>query len=181
MNPGKYIFSQVVEFIPKYEFDKLVKQYNGDFHTRNLNCYNQLLHLLFGQLTVCNSLRDICLCLKAHEKSLYHLGFRQTVNESSLSRANEKRDYRIYEGLGHVLINIVRLMYAKEPVLGLFLPEHEIFALDSTTISRSIKLLTWALGKYSKGAVKMHTLLDLRGSIPAFIHVTHGKCHDSNG
>ena len=108
MNLGKYIFSQVVEFIPKYEFDKLVKLYNGDFHARNLSCYNQLLHLLFGQLTVCNSLRDICLCLKAHEKSLYHLGFRQTVNESSLSRANERRDYRIYEGLGHVLIDIVR-------------------------------------------------------------------------
>lgn len=121
MNLGKYIFSQVVEFIPKYEFDKLVKLYNGDFHARNLSCYNQLLHLLFGQLTVCNSLRDICLCLKAHEKSLYHLGFRQTVNESSLSRANERRDYRIYEGLGHVLIDIVRPMYSREPVLGLFL------------------------------------------------------------
>lgn len=180
MNSGKYIFSQVVEFIPRYEFDKLVKQYNGDFHSRNLSCYNQLLHLLFGQLTVCNSLRDICLCLKAHQKSLYHLGFRQTVNESSLSRANEKRDYRIYEGLGYVLIAMVRPMYAKESVPGVFLPDHEILALDSTTISCSIKLLTWALGKYSKGAVKMHTLLDLRGSIPVFIHVTHGKWHDSN-
>ena len=180
MNSGKYIFSQVVEFIPRYEFDKLVKQYNGDFHTRNLSCYNQLLHLLFGQLTVCNSLRDICLCLKAHQRSLYHLGFRQTVNESSLSRANEKRNYRIYEGLGHVLITMVRPMYAKESVPGVFLPDYEIFALDSTAISCSIKLLTWALGKYSKGAVKMHTLLDLRGSIPAFIHVTHGKWHDSN-
>lgn len=180
MNSGKYIFSQVVEFIPRYEFDKLVKLYNGDFHSRNLSCYNQLLHLLFGQLTVCNSLRDICLCLKAHQKSLYHLGFRQTVNESSLSRANEKRDYRIYEGLGYVLIAMVRPMYAKESVPGVFLPDYEIFALDSTTISCSIKLLTWALGKYSKGAVKMHMLLDLRGSIPAFIHVTHGKWHDSN-
>lgn len=180
MNSGKYIFSQVVEFIPRYEFDKLVKQYNGDFHSRNLSCYNQLLHLLFGQLTVCNSLRDICLCLKAHQKSLYHLGFRQTVNESSLSRANEKRDYRIYEGLGYVLIAMVRPMYAKKSVPGVFLPDYEIFALDSTTISCSIKLLTWALGKYSKGAVKMHTLLYLRGSIPTFIHVTHGKWHDSN-
>ncbi len=180
MNSGKYIFSQVVKFFPRYEFDKLVKQYNGDFHSRNLSCYNQLLHLLFGQLTICNSLRDICLCLKAHQKSLYYLGSRQTVNESSLSRANEKRDYRIYEGLGYVLIAMVRPMYAKKSVPGVFLPDYEIFALDSTTISCSIKLLTWALGKYSKGAVKMHTLLDLRGSIPAFIHVTHGKWHDSN-
>lgn len=180
MNSGKYIFSQVVEFIPRYEFDKLVKQYNGDFHSRNLSCYNQLLHLLFGQLTVCNSLRDICLCLKAHQKSLYHLGFRQTINESSLSRANEKRDYRIYEGLGYVLIAMVRPMYAKESVPRVFLPDYEIFAYDSTTISCSMKLLTWALGKYSKGAVKMYTLLDFRGSIPAFIHVTHGKWHDSN-
>lgn len=180
MHSGKYIFSQIIEFIPRYEFDKLVKRYNGDFHSRNMSCYNQLLHLLFGQLTVCNSIRDICLCLKAHQRNLYHLGFRKTVNESSLSRANETRDYRIYEGLGSILINKVRPLYKKESVPGLFLPEYEIFALDSTTISCSIKLLTWALGKYAKGAVKMHTLLDLRGNIPAFIHVTHGKWHDSN-
>lgn len=181
MNSGKYIFSQVVEFIPKYEFDKLVKLYKGDYHVRRFSTYNHLLHLLFGQLTVCSSLRDICLCFKAHQNSLYHLGVRQTVNASSLSRANEKRDYRIFEGLGQILIGIVRPLYAKENLPKLQeLLDYEIFALDSTTISCSIKLLSWAFGKYSKGAVKMHTAIDLRGNIPSFILVTHGKYHDSN-
>ena len=105
---SKYIFSQVVDFVYRYEFDKCVKRYNGDYHVRELSCYNQFLHLLFGQLTACESLRDICLCLKAHKRCLFQLGFRQTVNESSLSRANERRDYRIYEDLGYYLIGLVR-------------------------------------------------------------------------
>lgn len=92
MNQGKYVFSQVVEFIPRYQFDKLVMQYNGDWHVKSLNSYNHLLHLLFGQLTGCDSLRDICLCLEVHSKMLYHLGFRKTVTHTSLSRANENRD-----------------------------------------------------------------------------------------
>ena len=131
MNQGKFVFSQVMEFIPRYQFDKIVKRYNGDWHTKNLNSYNHLQHLLFGQLTGCDSLRDICLCLEAHSRMLYHLG-------------------------------------------------NVIYALDSTTISTSIKLAAWALGKYGKGAVKMHTLLDLRGGIPANIHITDGKWHDSD-
>lgn len=177
---SKYIFSQVVDFIYRFEFDKCVKRYNGDYHVRELTCYNQFLHLLFGQLTACESLRDFCLCLKAHKKSLFQLGFRQTVNESSLSRANERRDYRIYEDLCYYLIRLVRPLYSKAPIENVDLPEYDIFALDSTTISCSINLLTWALGKYSRGALKMHVLLDLRGSIPAFIHITDGKWHDSN-
>ena len=96
MNQGKYVFSQVIDFIPRYQFDKLVRVYKGDWHVKNLNSYNHLLHLLFGQLTGCDSLRDICLCLEAHSKMLYHLGFRKTVNHTSLSRANESRDYRIF-------------------------------------------------------------------------------------
>lgn len=172
---SKYIFSQVVDFVYRYEFDKCVKRYNGDYHVRELSCYNQFLHLLFGQLTACESLREICLCLKAHKRSLFQLGFRQTVNESSLSRANERRDYRIYEDLGYYLIGLVRPLYSNVPVADINLPEYEIFALDSTTISYSINLLTWALGKYSKGAMKMHVLLDLCGSIPTFIHITDGK------
>lgn len=179
MNQGKFVFSQVVEFIPRYQFDKLVKQYKGDWHAKNLNSYNHLLHLLFGQLTGCDSLRDICLCLEAHSKILYHLGFRNTVNHTSLSRANESRDYRIFEGLGMYLIGLVRPMYSKAKLSEISI-DNVIYALDSTTISTSIKLAAWALGKYSKGAVKMHTLLDLRGSIPANIHITDGKWHDSN-
>lgn len=180
MNTGKYIFSQVADYIPKYEFDCIVRKYHGDYHVRDLNCYNLFLHMMFGQLTACNSIRDICLCLKAHQKILYHLGFRQTVNVSSLSRANRDRDYRIWEELGYVLIDIVRPLYAQERIPDVNLPGWEIFAVDSTTISCSIKLITWAQGKYERGAVKMHTMLSLRGSIPTFIHITHGKWHDSN-
>lgn len=180
MNTGKYVFAQVADFIPRYEFDCIVKKYDGDYHVRDLTCYNLFLHMMFGQLTVCNSIRDICLCLKAHQRILYPLGFRQTVNVSSLSRANRDRDYRIWEELGYVLIDIVRPLYRMAPIPDVFLPGWEIFAIDSTTISCSIKLMTWALGKYERGAVKMHTMLSLRGSIPTFIHITHGKWHDSN-
>jgi len=179
MNQGKFVFSQVVEYIPRYQFDKLVKQYKGDWHTKNLSSYNHLLHLLFGQLTGCDSLRDICLCLEAHNKTLYHLGFRKAVSHTSPSRANESRDYRIFEGLGLYLIATVRPMYSNIQLSQITI-DNVIYALDSTTISTSIKLATWALGKYSKGAVKMHTLLDLRGGIPANIHITDGKWHDSN-
>lgn len=179
MNQGKFVFSQVVEYIPRYQFDKLVKQYKGDWHTKNLSSYNHLLHLLFGQLTGSDSLRDICLCLEAHNKTLYHLGFRKAVSHTSLSRANESRDYRIFEGLGLYLIATVRPMYSNIQLSQITI-DNVIYALDSTTISTSIKLATWALGKYSKGAVKMHTLLDLRGGIPANIHITDGKWHDSN-
>ena len=179
MNIGKYIFAQVIDFIPRYQFDKLVKKYKGDWHAKDLSCYNQLLHLLFGQITGCVSIRDICLCPEAHGSSIYHLGIRKSVNQSNLCRANEKRDYRIYEGLGMYLIGIVRPMYSNTKVAEITI-DNVLYALDSTTISTSIVLAAWALGKYSKGAVKMHTLLDLRGSIPANIHITDGKWHGSN-
>ena len=179
MNVGRYIFAQVVDYIPRYWFDKAVSKYHGDWHVKDLTCYNQFLHLLFGQLTGCTSLRDICLCLKAHDGILYHLGFRNTVAQSNLSRANEKRDYRIYEEFGNYLIGVVRPLYADSHIPEVTI-DNVVYALDSTTISTSIKLATWALGKYSKGGVKMHTLLDLRGSIPANIHITDGRWHDSN-
>ena len=104
MNVGRYVFSQVVKYIPRYQFDKCVKKYCGDWHVKDLTCYNQLLHLLFGQLTSCDSLRDICLRLGIHKDILYHLGFGNTVNQSSLSRANDNRDYRIYEEFGIYMI-----------------------------------------------------------------------------
>lgn len=179
MHLGKFVFAQIVEFLPRYEFEKCVKRYKGDFHTKSLNSYNHLLQLIFGQITSCTSLRDICLCLKAHQNNLYHLGIRQQVNQSSLSRANEKRDYRIFQDFGYHLIEQVRPLFAKErtPLIDL---EETIFALDSTSISVSISLAAWASGKYSRGAVKMHTLLDLRGNIPTFIHISDGTWHDSN-
>ena len=180
MNEGKYIFTQVCSFILRQIFQRLVSKYQGDYHVRDFNCTTLLRYMLFGQLTSCESLRDICLCLKAHENILYALGMATSVNESSLSRANEKRDYRIYEGLGKALIKIVQPLYSKMRLEYIAPQDHDLYALDSTTISCSLKLLDWAVGKYSKGAVKMHTVIDLRGSIPVFIHITDGRCHDSN-
>ncbi len=179
MNSGKYVFAQLLQFVNKYEFEKCVNRHKGDHRVRELNCWNQFIQLFFGQLTSLNSLRDICLCLKAHKNKLYHLGIKQNVNQSTLSRANENRDWRIFADFGEYLIRRVRPLYANSPIPNIEI-ENDVFALDSTTISLSIKLFSWAKGKYSRGAVKVHTLLDLRGSIPTFILITDGKCHDSN-
>jgi hypothetical protein len=179
MNSGKYVFAQLLQFINKYEFDKCVNRYKGDHRVRELNCWNQFIQLFFGQLTSLNSLRDICLCLKAHNNKLYHLGIKQNVNQSTLSRANEKRDWRIFADFGEYLIQQIRPLYANSPIPNIDI-DNDVFALDSTTISLSLKLFSWAQGKYSRGAIKVHTLLDLRGSIPTFIFITDGKYHDSN-
>lgn len=179
MNSGKYVFAQVLQFVNKYEFEKCVTYYKGDHWVKGLNCWNQFVQLFFGQLTSLNSLRDICTCLKAHKKKLYHLGIKQNVNQSTLSRANEKRDWRIFADFGEYLISIVRPLYENALIPDVDI-KNEVFALDSTTISLSIKLFSWARGKYSRGAIKVHTMLDLRGSIPTFIFISDGKYHDSN-
>ena len=179
MNSGKYVFAQLLQLVNNYEFEKCVKRYNGNYRVRDLNCWNQFVQLFFGQLTSRNSLRDICTCLKAHKNKLYHLGIKQNVNQSTLSRANERRDWRIFADFGEYLIKLVKPLYSNSPIPNIDI-DNDIFALDSTTISLSIKLFSWAKGKYSRGAVKIHTLLDLRGSIPVFIHITDGKYHDSN-
>lgn len=179
MNTGKYVFAQLLQYVNKYEFEKCVKRYNGDYRVRDLDCWNLFVQLFFGQLTSRNSLRDICTCLKAHRQKLYHLGIKQQVNQSTLSRANERRDWRIFADFGEYLINKVSPLYSDNPVPNVDI-DNDVFALDSTTISLSIKLFSWARGKYSRGAVKIHTLLDLRGNIPAFIHITDGRYHDSN-
>ena len=179
MNTGKYVFSQLLEFVNRYEFEKIVKQYSGNYRVREFDCWNQFIQLFFGQLTNLNSLRDICLCLKAHNNKLYHLGIKNYVSHTTLSRANEKRDCQIFADFGYYLIELVRPLYTNSTIPNLAI-ENELFALDSTTISCSINLLMWAEGKYSRGAIKVHTLLDLRGSIPVFILITDGKYHDSN-
>jgi hypothetical protein len=160
-----------------YEFNKCVVRYQGNKGVRDLDCRNQFLQLLFGQITGRKGLRDICTCLKAHQSNLYHLGIDHAVDFSSLSRANEKRDSRIFSDFGQSLIKLVSPLYSDDKIQD---PDinNPIFALDSTTISVSIKLWKWARGKYSKGAVKMHTLMDLHGNIPIFIHITDGKTHD---
>ena len=179
MNSGKYVFTQILQFVNKYEFEKCVARYDGDHRVRDLNCWNQFVQLFFGQLTSLNSLRVICTCLKAHNKKLYHLGIKQNVNQSTLSRANEKRDWRIFADFGEYLIKMVRPLYASNLIPNVDI-ENDVFALDSTTISLSIKLFSWAGGKYSRGAIKVHTMLDLRGSIPTFIFITDGKYNDGN-
>ena len=163
----------------QYEFDKCVKRYSGNHRVRDLKCWHQFVQLLFGQITSLDSLRSICICLKAHKGQLYHLGVKQYVDHTTLSRANEKRDWQIFADFGNYLIDLVRPMYANFPVPNMDI-DNEVFALDSTTISLSINLFTWAYGKYSRGAVKVHTLLNLRGNIPEFILITDGKYHDSN-
>lgn len=157
----------------------IVPKYNGNYRVREFNCSNQLRYMLFGPMTPCESLRDICLCLNAHRDILYGFGITVAVHESSLSRANEGRDFRIYEGQGLVMIKQVRPLYSKIRFEYIYPQDHDVFALDSMTISWSINLMRWAMGKYSKGAVKMHTLIDLRSSIPVFIHID-GRSHDSN-
>jgi len=179
MHTGKFIFSQVLTVVSQYEFNKHVKCYKGNRHVRELDCWNQFVQLLFGQLASLPSLRSISTCLLAHKHQLYHLGIKKHVDSSVLSRANERRSWKIYADFGNYLIQLVRPLYADFPISNLDI-DNEIFALDSTTISVSINLFTWAEGKYSRGAVKMHTLIDLRGSIPEFIFITDGKYHDSN-
>ena len=180
MNKGKYVFSQIMTYFPRWIFEDSIKKYKGDYHAKNLNSYSHCLHLMFGQLAGCKSLKDITLVLRSVNKAAYHLGIPVVVDSSSLSKANESRDYRIFEELGMWLIRKVRPMYAKGNVPDVYLPGWEIFAIDSTTIPCSIKLAEWALGKYSKGGVKMHTVLDLRGSIPDSIYITDSRWHDSN-
>jgi len=179
MNSGKYVFRQMLDFVNQYEFNKCVKRYSGNYRVRDFKCWNQFVQLLFGQITSLDSLRSICTCLQAHEGQLYHLGVKQSVDHTTFSRANENRDWRIFADFGEYLIGLVRPLYADFPVPNVNI-NNEVFALDSTTISLSINLFTWAEGKYTRGAVKVHTLLNLRGSIPEFILVTDGKYHDSN-
>ena len=179
MHSGKYVFSQVLEVVNQYEFNKCVKRYNGNYHVREFRCWDQFVQLLFGQLASLPSLRSISICLKSHKHQLYHLGIKKHVDSSVISRANENRNWMIFSDFGSYLIKLVRPLYADYGVQNLRI-DNEIFALDSTTISVSINLCTWAEGKYSRGAVKMHTMLDLRGNIPEFIHITDGKYHDSN-
>ena len=153
MNSGKYVFAQVLSLVNRYEFKKCVDRYNGDHATGKLNCWNQFAQLFFGQLTGRNGLRDICVCLKAHDNRLYHLGIRDSVNQSTLSRANENRDWRIFADFGVYLISIVSPLYSSEPkvVSGV---DNDIFAIDSSTISVSINLLDCATGNIPEVRLK---------------------------
>ncbi len=178
MNQGQTIFAQVMEFLPHYRFRKCVDRYKGDFRVRSFSCMDQYLCMAFAQLTYRESLRDIECCLRALSPKLYHMGIRGQVSRATLADANEKRDWRIYRDFAMVLIQQARELYKSED-FGVEL-DQTVYALDASTIDLCLSLFPWANFRSTKAAVKLHTLLDLRGNIPTFIEITDGKVHDVN-
>ena len=176
MNTGKTLFAQLMDFLPWTTFARIVGRYGGDQRARTLTCAEQYRAMAFAQLTYRESLRDIEACLSVHASKLYHMGFRQAVRRSTLADANESRDWRIYAEVAQRLIAQARKLYANED-LGLDL-SNTVYALDATTIDLCLSVFPWAHFRTTKAAVKMHTLLALRGSIPSFIHISDGKLHD---
>jgi len=178
MYQGQTVFSQVMEFLPQKKFHQCINRYNGNYRVRSFTCYDQLLCMAFAQLTYRESLRDIECCLRALREKLYHMGIRGKVSRSTLADANETRDWRIYSDFAQILINEARRLYADDD-FGLELKE-TVYALDSSTIDLCLSVFPWARFRKTKGAIKLHTLLDLRGDIPTFIWITDGKVHDVN-
>jgi hypothetical protein len=176
MHEGRLVFAQLMDFIPKRDFDACVSRYRGNYRVRDFSCRDQFLAMAFAQMTYRQSLRDIETCLNAIQGKLYHAGFRGKVSRSTLSDANRRRDWRIYADLAHVLIRRARALYAKDGFAVAL--KHAAYALDSTTIDLCLSLFPWARFRRHKGAVKLHTLIDLRGNIPCFIRITHGKTAD---
>jgi transposase len=176
MEPGKLVLAQLMDFLPRHDFNRCVQRYGGDRRPRGFSCRDQFLCLAFAQLTFRESLRDIETCLRSFQPKLYHAGFRGNVSRSTLADANRVHDWRIFADFAQVLIGRARKLYADEP-MGVEL-EQTVYALDSTTIDLCLSLFPWARFRRRKGAVKLHTLLDLRGNIPTFVRITHGKAHD---
>jgi hypothetical protein len=178
MNVGKTVFSQLMEFLPQYEFQKCVERYQGNYKIKSFSCWDQFLCMGFAQLTYRESLRDIQVCLRGNQQKLYHMGFRGNVSRNTLAHANQVRDWRIYADFAHILIGQARILYANEDLGVEF--KQTAYALDATTIDLCLSLFPWAQFRQRKGAINLHTLMDLRGSIPTLIFVTHGKVHEVN-
>ena len=178
MNTGRTVFSQIMDLLPHWDFRKCVKRYCGDHKIQKFSCMDQFLCMAFAQLTYRESLRDIEVCLRGNPSKLYHMGIRSRISRSTLADANENRDWRIYADFAQILISIAKELYAKDD-FGINL-QAEVYALDSTTIDLCLSLFPWARFRKTKGAIKLHTLLNLRGSIPEFIHISDGKLHDVN-
>ena len=176
MHIGKTVFSQLMEFLPQYEFQKCVERYQGSYKIQSFSCWNQFLCMAFAQLTYRESLRDIQACLRGNQRRLYHMGFRGNVSRNTLAHANQIRDWRIYADFAQILIAQARVLYAHED-FGVEL-EQTVYAFDATTIDLCLSLFPWAHFRQRKGAIKLHTLMDLRGSIPTLIFITHGKIHE---
>lgn len=180
MKNNRYIFSQLTDFIPRYELDKRIHKYNGNKHMRQLSCRDQFFALMFGQLTGLRGLRAIVLCLNVHKNQLYHLGFRtKGFTLSTLSRANQFRDYRIYQDFTEYLIKKTRKLYKEDNDFSIEL-KNSVYALDSTIIDLCLATFKWAYFELKKSAVKIHTQLDLKGNIPSFFLITKAKTHDVN-
>ena len=178
MNDGKTVFSQLMDYLPVKEFRRCVQKYRGNHKVKSFTCLDQFYSMAFAQLTFRESLRDIEACLRSRHHKLYHMGFRGTVSRNTLANANEKRDWRIYADFAQILIHQARDLYSDED-FGIEL-ENTVYALDSTTIDLCLSLFPWAIFRKRKGAIKLHTLLDVKCNIPTFMHITHGKIHDVN-
>jgi hypothetical protein len=178
MNSGKSIFSQLMDFLPTYEFRQCVERYQGNYKLKSFSCWDQFLCMAFAQLTYRESLRDIEACLRAQQTKLYHLGIRGQVSRNTLAHANSVRDWRIYADFAQVLISRARALYVDDH-FGVELAQ-TVYALDATTIDLCLALFPWAEFRKHKAAVKLHTLLDLRGNIPTVVIITHGKVHEVN-
>ena len=179
MYAGKFVFSQLMAYLPMHTFRRCAARYHDERYVKRFRCLDQYLVMAFAQLAHRESLRDIEACLQAHHAKLYHMGIRApVVARNTLAKANERRDWRIYADFAQALIRVARPLYADED-LGLDL-DHTIYALDASTIDLCLSLFPWALFRSTKSGVKLHTLLDLRGNIPSFIHISDGKLHDVN-
>ena len=178
MYSGKLVFSQVMDFMPLHTFRRCVSRYQGNYKVTRFTCLDQYLTMAFAQLTYRESLRDIEACLQAQHRKVFHMGIRSKVCKSTLADANEVRDWRIYADLALSLIATARKLYSAEPFLGEL--NETVYALDATTIDLCLSMFPWANFRKTKGAIKLHTLLDLRGSIPTFIHISDGKLHEVN-
>src|SRR5258705_5723275 len=178
MNRGRLVFAQLMHHLPLTTFRRCVIRYRGEFKVKSFSCLDQFLCMAIAQLTFRESLRDIEVCLRAQSSKLYHLGIRSAVARNTLANANAVRDWCIYADFAQSLIGIARLLYAQES-FGVDLQE-TVYALDSTTIDLCLSVFPWAVFRTAKAAIKLHTLLDLRGNIPTFIHISDGKVHEVN-
>jgi hypothetical protein len=177
MNSGKYVFAQIFELVSHNDFIKCVKKYQGDYKTRHFSCWKQFLCMAFGQLSHRESLSDTIMCIQANAPKLYHLGIGSGISKSTLSQANEKRDWRIYQDFAMILIGHAKNIYAGDSQLEVDI-KNNVFAIDSTTIDLCLSVFPWAKFRKSKAAVKLHTMIDIKTSIPEFIHISDGRMHD---
>jgi len=179
MNRGKYVFAQIFEFVSHNDFEKCVEKYDGNYKTKHFSCWKQFLCMAFGQLTHRESLSDTILCIKANSKKLYHLGIGDAISKSTLSKANENRDWRIFQDFALILIEQAKELYIGDNQLEIEI-KNNVFAIDSTTIDLCLSIYPWAKFRKTKAAIKLHTMIDVKTSIPDFIHISDGKMHDVN-